>query len=134
MILADTSAWMEYDRGTNSPVHARLAALIAEGGHNVAVTEPVLMEVLGGAKDDQSHHRLYNLMTSVSWLGANPTADFEGAARISRTCRANDVAPPGYIVCMIANIALRTGSEILTADQDFHRVAELFPLKIAAVS
>ena len=133
MILADTSAWMEYDRGTNSPVRARLGQLIADGGRHVAVTEPVLMEVLGGAKDDQSHQKLYNLLTSVSWLAMNPTADFEGAARINRVCRTNGVAAPGYIVCMIANIALRTGSEILTADQDFHRVAELFPLNIAAV-
>lgn len=132
MILADTSAWMEYDRGTRSPVHNRLAGLITEGGHNVAVTEPVLMEVLGGTQDDHTHRQLYNLMTSVSWLGADPAADFEGAARINRVCRTSGVAPPGYIVCMIANIALRTGSEILTADQDFHRIAELFPLKFAA--
>ena len=132
MILADTSAWMEYDRGTRSPVDNRLAGLITEGGHNVAVTEPVLMEVLGGAQDDHTHRQLYNLMTSVSWLGADPAADFEGAARINRVCRTSGVAPPGYIVCMIANIALRTGSEILTADQDFHRIAELFPLRFAA--
>lgn len=133
MILADTSAWMEYDRGTNSPVHTRLGQLIADGGRDVAVTEPILMEVLGGAKDDQSHQQLYNLLTSVSWLAMNPAADFEGAARINRVCRTNGVAAPGYIVCMIANIALRTGSEILTADQDFHRVGELFPLKLATI-
>lgn len=122
---------MEFDRGTGSPVHRKLAELIAEGGRNVAVTEPVLMEVLGGAKDDQSHRQLFNLLTSVSWLSVDHVADFEGAARINRVCRASGVTPPGYIVCMIANIALRTGSTILTADQDFHRVAELFPLKIA---
>ena len=125
---------MEFDRGTDSPVHRRLVELIAEGGHNVAVTEPVMMEVLGGAKDNQGHQQLYNLLKSVSWVSVDHVADFEGAARISRVCRANGVTPPGYIVCMIANIAMRTGSEILTADQDFHRVAELFPLQIAAVS
>ena len=123
---------MEFDRGTHSPVHRRLSELITEGGRDVAVTEPVLMEVLGGAKDDQSHRQLFNLLTSVSWISVDHVADFEGAARINRVCRANGVTPPGYIVCMIANIALRTGSSILTADQDFHRVAELFPLKLAA--
>ena len=123
---------MEFDRGTDSPVHRKLAELIAEGGHSVAVTEPVLMEVLGGAKDNQSHRQLFDLLTSVSWISADHVADFEGAARINRICRTNGVTPPGYIVCMIANIALRTGAAILTADQDFHRVAELFPLKIAA--
>lgn len=123
---------MEFDRGTDSPAHRRLAELISEGGHNVAVTEPVMMEVLGGANDNQGHQQLYNLLNSVSWVSVDHVADFEGAARISRVCRANGITPPGYIVCMIANIAMRTGSEILTADQDFHRVAELFPLKIAA--
>ena len=125
---------MEFDRGTGSPVHRKLAELIADGGCGVAVTEPVLMEVLGGAIDDHSHRLLYRLLTSVSWLPVDPVADFEGAARINRVCRANGVAPPGHIVCMIANVALRTGSEILTADQDFHRVAELFPLNIAAAA
>ena len=124
---------MEFDRGTDSPAHRKLVELIAEGGQNVAVTEPVMMEVLGGAKDTQGHQQLFNLLNSVSWVSVDHVADFEGAARISRVCRANGVTPPGYIVCMIANIAMRTGSEILTADQDFHRVAELFPLKIAAM-
>ena len=123
---------MEFDRGTNSSVHRKLAELIAEGGRGVAVTEPVLMEVLGGAKDDQSQRQLFNLLTSVSWISVDHVADFEGAARINRVCRASGVTPPGYIVCMIANIALRTGSTVLTADQDFHRVAELFPLRLAA--
>jgi len=48
VILADSSAWIEYDRATGSLVHRRLADLIAGGG-DVAVTEPVVMEVLAGA-------------------------------------------------------------------------------------
>lgn len=30
MILADTSAWIEYDRATGSAVHRRMRQLIAE--------------------------------------------------------------------------------------------------------
>lgn len=52
MILADTSAWVEYDRATGSAVDQRLTALIAADGP-VAVTEPVVMEVLAGARGDQ---------------------------------------------------------------------------------
>jgi hypothetical protein len=32
VILADTSAWVEYDRATGSPVDHRLTELIAAGG------------------------------------------------------------------------------------------------------
>ena len=51
MILADTSAWVEYDRATGSAVDLRLSELIATDGP-VAVTEPVIMEVLAGARSD----------------------------------------------------------------------------------
>ena len=52
MILADTSAWVEYDRATGSVVHRRVAELIAGDGL-LSVTEPVIMEVLAGARSDQ---------------------------------------------------------------------------------
>ena len=42
MILADTSAWVEFDRATGSAVDRRLTQLIA-GDSLVAVTEPVVM-------------------------------------------------------------------------------------------
>src|SRR5258707_27097 len=41
MILADTSAWVEYDRATGSAVHRRVAELIATDGP-LSVTEPPL--------------------------------------------------------------------------------------------
>ncbi len=47
MILADTSAWVEYDRATGSAVDRRLTALIRNEGP-LAVTEPVIMEVVAG--------------------------------------------------------------------------------------
>ena len=52
MILVDTSVWVEYDRATGSSFDRRLTELIATDG-DVAVTEPVLMEVLAGAPDDR---------------------------------------------------------------------------------
>jgi predicted nucleic acid-binding protein len=50
VILADTSAWVEYDRATGSSVDRRLTDLIETGGR-LAVTQPVVMEVLAGARD-----------------------------------------------------------------------------------
>ena len=51
MILVDTSAWVEYDRATGSAVDEQLTNLISTSS-DLAVTEPVLMEVLAGARDD----------------------------------------------------------------------------------
>ncbi|WP_375423990.1 hypothetical protein [uncultured Friedmanniella sp.] len=49
MILVDTSARVEFDRATGSAVDARPTVLVAADGP-VAVTEPVVMEVLAGAR------------------------------------------------------------------------------------
>lgn len=131
MILADTSAWVEYDRATGSPIDIALTSLITEGGLNLAVTEPVLMEVLAGARDETRNSELERLLKSFQWLGADPVADFAGAARVYRTCRVAGVTPGGLIDCMIASIAIRTGAELLAADRDFADMARVLPLRLA---
>ena len=133
MILVETSAWVEYDRSSGSTVDRRLTELIAEEG-DIAVTEPVLMEMLAGARDDREASQLRRLMTSFGWIAADPVVDFEGAARVYRLCRTEGVTPRGLIDCMIASIALRTRSTVLTADRDFAQMAVVVPLRIEPAS
>jgi predicted nucleic acid-binding protein len=122
---------VEYDRATGSITDQAMTSLITEGGTNLAVTEPVLMEVLAGAKDDSRHADLDRLLHSFQWLSADPVADFTGAARVYRACRAAGVTPRGLIDCMIASIAIRTGAQLLTADRDFADMARVLPLQLA---
>ena len=128
MILVETSAWVEYDRATESTVDRRLTELITVGA-DIAMTEPVLMEVLAGARDDRSWSQLRRLLTSFRWISADPVVDFEGAARVYRSCREAGITPRGLIDCMIASIALRTDSPVLTVDRDFVRIADVMPLQ-----
>lgn len=130
MILADTSAWVEYDRASGSPIDQRLHQLIRNRGPLV-VTEPVLMEVLAGAKDNARHQQLRSLLTSFGWVRADPVADFEAAATLYRQCRATGFTPRGLLDCMIASIALRTGAELLANDRDFAAMAAVVPLRLA---
>lgn len=122
MILADTSAWVEYDRATDSPVDRRLTTLIESGGP-VAVTQPVVMEVLAGARDDRREADLQRLLQRFELLSFDAVADFEGAVRIYRRCRAAGVTPRGMIDCMIASVAWRRGATLLAHDADVDRVA-----------
>ncbi len=130
MILADTSAWVEFDRATGSAIDVALRTAMA--GDELAVTEPVLMEMLAGAKDEKRAHDLRELLTSFGWLATDPVADFEGAARIYRQCRAAGFTPRGLVDCMLACIAIRNGAELLTTDRDFERMAGIVPLRLAA--
>ncbi len=129
MILADTSAWVEYDRATGSRSHRRLAALIETGGP-LAVTEPVMMEVLAGARDDRREADLRRLLGSVALLSFDAVIDFDGAARIYRRCRAAGVTPRGMLDCMIAAVALRRGATLLAHDADMDRVARVVQIEL----
>src|SRR5438270_516961 len=62
LILVDTSAWVEYDRATGSSADLRLTALIAQTAE-VAVTEPVIMEVASGARSVQREWHLRRLLS-----------------------------------------------------------------------
>jgi predicted nucleic acid-binding protein len=59
-------------------------------------------------------------------------ADFEGAARVYRSCRAAGVTPRGLLDCMIVSIALRTRSSLLCLDRAFEQIANVVPLTLAA--
>lgn len=130
MILVDTSAWVEYDRATGSTTDRRLTTLIRSGGAQIAVTEPVLMEVTAGARDDRREHELRRLLTSFEWVPVDPVSDFEAAARLYRRCRRSGVTPRGLLDCMIATIAIRADAELLAVDGDFARMAAVCPLQL----
>jgi len=133
MILADTSAWVEFDRGTGSKTDQLLTELITKGGKELAVTEPILMEVLSGAKDEARHKSLRRLLTSYEWLPTDTVSDFEGASVIYRQCRKEGITPRGLIDCIIVNIAIRTSSQLLAADKDFHDISKVVPVKLTQI-
>jgi predicted nucleic acid-binding protein len=133
VILVDSSVWIDFDRGSNSAPTQRLVGLI-RSEDNIAVTEPVLMEVLAGARDNDASTELRRLLTSFDWIPAEAEVDFEAAAHLYRMCRSAGVTPRGLNDCMIASIALRSGAEILTADRDFAAMSRIVPLEIDPAS
>lgn len=127
MILIDTSAWVEFLRGTGSGVCERVDALL---GRRIATCDPVCMEVLAGARDDEHLAALRRLLARASLL---PTArgDYEAAAALYRNCRRNGVTVRRLIDCLIAAVAIRSGTPILHADADFDVLAAHTPLRVA---
>lgn len=124
MILADTSAWVEYDRATGSSVDLRVTNLIAADGP-LAVTEPVIMAVLAGARTDERENDLRRLLLRFELHPVDPTPDFEAAVRIYRRCRQAGVTPRGLIDCLIAAVAWRRGATLLAQDIALQRVANV---------
>ncbi len=122
VILVDTSAWVEFDRASGSTVDVRLTQLVADGGP-LAVTEPVMMEVLAGARTGARERDLRRLLQRFHLHAVDPAPDFEAAARIHRQCRQEGVTPRGLIDCLIAAVAWRNSATLLAYDVDLHSVA-----------
>ena len=133
MILADTSAWIEYDRATGSAVDLRLSELIEADGP-VAVTEPVIMEVLAGARSDARATDLRRLLQRFHLCQFDAVADFDGAARIYRRCRQAGITPRGLVDCMIAAVARRHQATLLACDSVLDHVARVIGIDMDQAS
>lgn len=133
MILADTSAWVEYDRATGSAVDLRMAELVSTDGP-MAVTEPVVMEVLAGARSDERAADLRRLLGRFDLHHFDATVDFDGATRIYRRCRTAGITPCGLIDCMVAAVAWRRGATLLAHDGDLDRVAGVVGIEMDEAS
>ena len=129
MILVDTSAWIEFDRATSSAVDRRLTSLISSGGA-LAVTEPIIAEVLAGARTNERESSLRRLLGRCDLLGFDSVLDFDGAVAVYRTCRQAGVTPRGLLDCMIAAVAIRHDVPLLAWDADMVRIADVTELRL----
>lgn len=129
MILVDTSAWVEFDRATRSPVDLTLTALITADGP-IAVTEPIVMEVCARARTPAREAQLRRLLTRFHLARFDAAADFDAAARIYRSCRQVGVIPRGLLDCLTAAVAWRGGHELLAQDRDLTAIASVIGVPI----
>ena len=133
MILADTSAWVEYDRATGSPVDQRLTALIENDGP-LAVTEPVVMEVLARAHHGPREDDLRRLMLRFDLLRFDAAVDLDAAMRIYRRSRHAEIIPKGMVQCMVASVAWRSGAALLSSDRTLIRIARVVGIEVDRAS
>jgi hypothetical protein len=128
VILIDTSAWIEFLRDTGSAVCNRVDELLAE---DVAICDPIRMEVLAGARDEPHLHRLRRLLARATVLPTGP-ANYEQAASIYRHCRREGETIRKLIDCLIAAVAISADVAILHRDADFDAMARHTELRVDA--
>jgi predicted nucleic acid-binding protein len=128
MIVVDTSAWIEFLRGTSHPVGREVERLIGSD-EELAVTEIVVMEVLAGARSAQHLTALRSSILAFPVLDSG-LLDFEEAALLYRACRAEGETVRSLTDCLIAVPAIRAGASMLHNDADFDVISRHADLKI----
>jgi predicted nucleic acid-binding protein len=129
VILVDSSAWIAYLRGIESPVVERLGALIVAGAE-IAITEPVIMELLAGARKPKELSRVEALANGLPLAPLDPMTDFRAAAELYRASALNGHPIRSMTDCLIAAVAIRRELPLLHGDCDFTFLAEISPLRL----
>lgn len=115
MILIDTSAWVEFLRDTGSSTCERVQLALSG---EFATTDPIRMELLAGARDEQHLNQLRRLLARGINLRTGPV-DYDQAAAMYRQCRVRGETVRKLMDCLIAAIAIRIDAPVLHRDVDF---------------
>ncbi len=132
MILADTSVWIDFLNGANTPHRRRLHRLIEEE-EDVSITEIILTEILQGIKADKDFQRVKNILMEFPIYQPEGTGTYLKAADIYRQCRKKGKTVRKTVDCIIAAICLENNLTLLHKDSDFDRIQACLPLKCLAV-
>lgn len=116
MTLVDTSAWIEFLRGSEGKATSYVREHV---GVDLAASEPVLLELLAGARQGSQTDRIERLLLSQRWLTVEPALDYRAAVDVFHATRATGHPPRSLQDCLIAAVALRRDEAVAHRDQDF---------------
>lgn len=129
MILVDSSVWIDYFRGTQTPQTEKLDGLLSS--EPIAVGDLILTEVLQGFGSERDFTEARRLLTSllVVELGGREIAI--QAARNFRILRAQGVTIRKTIDTVIATRCIESGFTLLHSDRDFDPFVQHLGLRSA---
>ena len=129
MILVDSSVWIDYFRGTQTPQTEKLDGLLSN--EPIAVGDLILTEVLQGFGSERDFNEAKRLLTSllVVELGGRDIAI--QAARNFRILRAQGVTIRKTIDTVIATRCIESGFTLLHSDRDFDPFVQHLGLRSA---
>jgi predicted nucleic acid-binding protein len=129
-LFVDTSVWSLAYRRDMPPATDEVRALGAaiEAGELVVTTGIVLQELLQGFSGPRARDRILDRFSAVP-LVMPDREDHVQAAELRNRCRRAGVQL-GTIDALLAQLCLRHDLTMLTADEDFARIAERSALKL----
>ena len=117
MIVADSSAWIDYLRDARTPTTDRLERLLGRG--RLLLGDIILCEVLRGARDEADAIRIREKLSAlpvVDMVGETVAAQ---AAFNYRLLRRQGVTVRNTVDLLIATFCITNGHQLLHNDRDF---------------
>jgi len=118
MILVDTSVWIDFLIGRDTP-HRRLLHHLLESEEDICITEIILTEILQGVRDDALYETTKDYLLEFPVIKPKGIDSYVLAADIYRQCRKQGKTVRKTVDCIIAAIVLENKLMLLHNDTDF---------------
>ena len=118
MILVDTSVWIDFLIGRDTP-HRRLLHLLIETEEDICITEIILTEILQGIRDDALYETTKDYLLEFPVIKPKGIDSYVAAADIYRKCRKQGKTVRKTVDCIIAAIVRENNVTLLHNDTDF---------------
>ena len=132
MIVVDTSVWIDFFIGKETPQRHLLHQLI-EKEEDICLTEIILTEILQGIKDDMIYEVIKSYLLEFPIIKPKGKETYIAAAEIYRKCRRQGKTLRKTIDCIIASIVKENNLALLHKDNDFEVIKKVVGLKIVKV-
>lgn len=129
MILVDSSVWIDFFRGDDTPEVDLLDRLLST--ERLAVGDLILTEVLQGFRDDKAFDQARRALAAFEFVALGGLEVAMLAATCYRRLQALGVTVRKTIDTIIACKCIHAGYTLLHADRDFDPFATHFGLKVA---
>lgn len=117
MILVDSSVWIDYFNGINTPATDQLDALL--GIEPIALGDLILAEVLQGFRHDKDFDTAKELLTSLTLVDLCGTAMAVQSAKNFRFLRKKGFTVRKTVDVFIATFCIENDVPLLHSDRDF---------------
>lgn len=128
MVIVDTTVWIDFLKGRETPGVARLEHLLQEEV-DIFTTGIIIQEVLCGIKKQAERAAVKGDLDRFILVTPSLHTHVQ-AAEIYDGCRKNGMTIRSSIDCLIASLALEHDLRVLENDRDYSSIAKVFPLKI----
>ena len=129
MILVDTSVWIDFFRGENTPERWTLHRLIQDE-EEISISGIILAEILQGVKEEKRFLETRNYLLEFPIYEPKGIVTYSEAARIFRLCGKKGKTIRSTIDCIIAAVCLENDLSILHKDKDYDIIQECAGLKV----
>jgi len=129
LIVVDSSVWIDYFTGKNTPGTGKLDSLLGE--ELVAIGDLMLTEVLQGFRADKDFRQARKLLLSLTIVNMLDTTIALKSAANFRTLRKKGITVRKTIDAIIATYCIENKLPLLHSDKDFQPFHKYLKLKNA---